>query len=231
MTTTTLIPPTKPTETAIELSDILDARTWYNPQTLQELLSIPIGAALGAQRQFKGAIFAEYRGHDRTAMLGRQIIAWIEREGIEWRPTTWAIACHERKIRASVLPTRTADLLDLARERIAERQREAEAAAAAEQDSAIGRYVSVLRRFDAPKKSDADGLAELLERLSLPDRRVRDDREIIRKIDRLAVRLAATRLEPDRQRIVKSACDVAARAGWLFRPINRGTFPEFQGGE
>lgn len=219
------------TPTNIGIRDMLDARKWYNPRTLEELTGIPAGITRDAQRQFKGTIFSQYRGDDRTLMLGSAILVWIRQEQIPWTPTDWARDIHARRLRANApLAAPEPDLLDLAREKIAVKKLAAEKAEAAEADAAIGRYVEILRRFGSPEEGDVDTLADAIERFSLTDQKVRADREVVRKIDRLSTRLDSTRLEPDRKRIRKSAHDIARRSGWLFQPVaGKNEFPKFRG--
>ena len=174
--------------------------------------------------------FSQYQGNDPSTSTGREIIAWIRQEQIAWQPTAWAIDMRERKIRAATPTVPAPDLVGLARERIDDRKHEAEETAAAELNAAVGQYISILRRFGSPEEGDADTLGELLEKFKRTDQAVRDDAVIVGKIDKLSTRLAATRLEPDQRRIIKTACDVAARAGWLFQSnIGRKSFPVYRG--
>ena len=176
-------------------ADVVDAARWYELYEIEARLSIPVGivaAAVRGEHNRPGCVryFRDARGvgSERCALLGADVLNWVERETIEYAVTDSAAEMYHRLQRIHNPPEpeptpKTAD--DHVEDRLAEWRRNEQCDADIHSTTASARYVQLLKRGDDLTETEVAELAAICTDFSITKDQRHDDRARINKAQEL----------------------------------------------
>jgi len=171
-------------------ADVIEPGQRMRLHAIADYLAIPLRSLVQAveQRQLRTE-----SGHDsggNAVIAGAHLLEWIENQKIAWKITAWARRCYRVK-HPEVAMEETEpvpELLDQVGEAI-ERERQAQEQAAREaREHALGQYIALLQRADAPEEDDCDTLRALMDTLSLAMPDIERDLKAVAAAQKLTAR-------------------------------------------